>query len=197
MLADTTYPNLSGTSVKWDFVELPSQFMENFCFEPEFLKTFAQHYQTGEILSDEKIAKIDQSKNFLEGYQTLRQVGFGLLDMAYHSTTETIDDIKSFEDKQLSNTALYPLFPTTSLSTSFSHIFQGGYSAGYYSYKWAEVLDADAFAYFKETGIFNPETAKKFKKLLSSGGTKNPMDLYQEFCGREPKVESLLKRAFG
>ncbi|WP_312089949.1 M3 family metallopeptidase [Chryseobacterium sp.] len=199
MLANTQYPNLSGTSVKWDFVELPSQFLENFCYEPEFLKTFAKHYKTGEVLPDEKIENISQSKNFMEGYQTLRQIGFGLLDMNYHTKVEELENknIKQFEDYYTKQTQLYPVNSETALSPSFSHIFQGGYSAGYYSYKWAEVLDADAFGYFKETGIFNPETAAKFKVLLSSGGTKDPMDLYKNFRGSEPKVESLLKRAFG
>ncbi len=199
MLANTQYPNLSGTSVKWDFVELPSQFLENFCYEPEFLKTFAKHYKTGEVLPDEKIEKISQSKNFMEGYQTLRQIGFGLLDMNYHTKVEELENknIKQFEDYYTKQTQLYPVNPETAMSPSFSHIFQVGYSAGYYSYKWAEVLDADAFGYFKETGIFNPETAAKFKVLLSSGGTKDPMDLYKNFRGSEPKVESLLKRAFG
>ena len=197
MLANTQYPNLSGTSVKWDFVELPSQFLENFCYEPEFLKTFAKHYQTGEVLPDDKIERIEQSKNFMEGYQTLRQLGFGLLDMAYHTHPHDVKDIKTFEDAQTSKTSLYPVNPETAVSPTFSHIFHGGYSAGYYSYKWAEVLDADAFAYFKENGIFNQETAKKYKVLLSSGGTKDPMELYKTFRGSEPKVESLLKRAFG
>ncbi|WP_370895338.1 M3 family metallopeptidase [Chryseobacterium gossypii] len=199
MLANTQYPTLSGTSVKWDFVELPSQFLENFCYEPEFLKTFAKHYDTGEILPDEKIAKIEQSKNFMEGYQTLRQLGFGLLDMNYHTRAEELENksIKEFEDLYTKATQLYPLNPETAISPSFSHIFQGGYSAGYYSYKWAEVLDADAFQYFKENGIFNPEVAAKYKVLLSSGGTKDPMELYKDFRGSEPKVESLLKRAFG
>ncbi|MGX9986183.1 M3 family metallopeptidase [Soonwooa purpurea] len=197
MLANTQYPNLSGTLVKWDFVELPSQFLENFCYEPEFLKTFAKHYQTEEVLPNDKIEKIEQSKNFMEGYQTLRQLGFGLLDMAYHTHPEEVNDIKSFEDAQTLKTSLYPVNPETAMSPTFSHIFQGGYSAGYYSYKWAEVLDADAFAYFKETGIFNPETAAKYKVLLSSGGTKDPMELYKAFRGSEPQVESLLKRAFG
>ncbi|MFN3020915.1 M3 family metallopeptidase [Chryseobacterium sp. TY3] len=197
MLANTQYPNLSGTSVKWDFVELPSQFLENFCYEPEFLKTFAKNYKTGEVLPNDKIEKIEQSKNFMEGYQTLRQLGFGLLDMAYHTHPEDVHDVKSFEDAQTSKTSLYPVNPETAMSPTFSHIFQGGYSAGYYSYKWAEVLDADAFAYFKESGIFNPETAAKYKVLLSSGGTKDPMELYKNFRGSEPKVESLLKRAFG
>ena len=197
VLADTTYPNLSGTSVKWDFVELPSQFLENFCYEPEFLKTFAKHYQTGEVLPDEKIQKISDSKNFMEGYQTLRQLGFGLLDIAYHTNADKVGDIKTFEVEETKATNLYPSNPETAMSTSFSHIFQGGYSAGYYSYKWAEVLDVDAFQYFKENGIFNPEIAAKYKILLSSGGTKDPMELYKNFRGSEPKVESLLKRAFG
>ena len=197
ILADTQYPNLSGTSVKWDFVELPSQFLENYCYEPEFLKTFAKHYQTGEVLSDEKIKKINESKNFMEGYQTLRQLGFGLLDMAYHTQPEAVQDIKTFETKQTEKCSLYPVNVETAISPSFSHIFQGGYSAGYYSYKWAEVLDADAFQYFKENGIFNSEITKKYKTLLSLGGTQAPMELYKAFRGSEPKVESLLKRAFG
>lgn len=199
MLANTQYPTLSGTSVKWDFVELPSQFLENFCYEPEFLKTFAKHYKTGEVLPDEKIEKIEQSKNFMEGYQTLRQIGFGLLDMNYHTRVGELEkeSVKDFEDKYTKATQLYPVNPATAMSPSFSHIFQGGYSAGYYSYKWAEVLDADAFQYFKENGIFNPEIAAKYKVLLSSGGTKDPMELYKNFRGSEPKVESLLKRAFG
>ncbi|OJX28275.1 MAG: peptidase M3 [Chryseobacterium sp. 36-9] len=199
ILADTQYPNLSGTSVKWDFVELPSQFLENYCYEPEFLKTFAKHYQTGEILPNEKIEKLSQSKSFMEGYQTLRQLGFGLLDMAYHTEVGALENktVKAFEVEKTAATNLYPSNPETAVSPSFSHIFQGGYSAGYYSYKWAEVLDADAFQYFKENGIFNPDIAAKYKVLLSSGGTKNPMELYKNFRGREPKVESLLKRAFG
>lgn len=199
ILADTQYPNLSGTSVKWDFVELPSQFLENYCYEPEFLKTFAKHYKTGEPLSDEKIEKLALSKNFMEGYQTLRQLGFGLLDMHYHTEYFNPDNsiaIKAFEDRVMAPTQLYPSAPDTAMSPSFSHIFQGGYSAGYYSYKWAEVLDADAFQYFKENGIFNEEIAQKYKKLLASGGTKDPMVLYKEFRGREPKVDSLLRRAF-
>lgn len=199
VLADTQYPNLSGTSVKWDFVELPSQFLENFCYEPEFLKTFAKHYQTGEILPDEKIEKLSQSKSFMEGYQTMRQVGLGLLDMAFHSSVaeHEVTDVKEFENHFTKATQIYPSNPETATAPSFSHIFQGGYSAGYYSYKWAEVLDADAFQYFKENGIFNPEIATKYKILLSSGGTKDPMELFKNFRGSEPKVESLLKRAFG
>ena len=196
VLANTVYPNLSGTSVKWDFVELPSQFLENYCYEPEFLKTFAKHYQTGEILPLEKIQKISDSKNFMEGYQTLRQIGFGLLDISFHTNPEKVGDVKTFEVEETKATNLYPSNSETMMSTSFSHIFQGGYSAGYYSYKWAEVLDADAFQYFKENGIFNPEIAAKYKILLSSGGTQDPMELYKNFRGSEPKVESLLKRAF-
>ncbi|MBK1897778.1 M3 family metallopeptidase [Chryseobacterium paridis] len=199
MLANTQYPGLSGTSVKWDFVELPSQFLENFCYEPEFLKTFAKHYKTGEVLPDEKIQRIEQSKNFMEGYQTMRQLGFGIMDMMYHTKVGELESksVKEFEDEYTKATQLYPTNPETAMSPSFSHIFQGGYSAGYYSYKWAEVLDADAFQYFKENGIFNPEIAAKYKILLSSGGTKDPMELYKSFRGSEPKVESLLKRAFG
>ena len=199
VLADTQYPNLSGTSVKWDFVELPSQFLENFCYEPEFLKTFAKHYQTGEILPDEKIEKLSQSKSFMEGYQTMRQVGLGLLDMAFHSSVSQheVTDVKEFENHFTKATQIYPSNPETATAPSFSHIFHGGYSAGYYSYKWAEVLDADAFQYFKENGIFNSEIASKYKILLSSGGTKDPMELFKAFRGSEPRVESLLKRAFG
>ena len=199
VLADTQYPSLSGTSVKWDFVELPSQFLENFCYEPEFLKTFAKHYQTGEILPDEKIEKLSQSKSFMEGYQTMRQVGLGLLDMAFHSEAEALEHltVKEFEVEKTEATSIYPSNPETATAPGFSHIFQGGYSAGYYSYKWAEVLDADAFRYFKENGIFSPEIASKYKILLSSGGTKDPMELFKAFRGSEPKVESLLNRAFG
>lgn len=197
VLADTQYPGLSGTSVKWDFVELPSQFLENFCYEPEFLKTFAHHYKTGEVLPEEKMARIAESKNFMEGYQTMRQLGFGILDMAYHTKAATLGNIKSFETAATDATSLYPLNPETAASPSFSHIFGGGYAAGYYSYKWAEVLDADAFQYFKENGLFNPEVAAKYKVLLSSGGTKDPMELFKAFRGSEPKVASLLKRAFG
>ena len=196
ILADTVYPELSGTNVRWDFVELPSQFLENYCYQPEFLQTFAKHYETGEILPKEKIEKLAAEKSFLEGYQTLRQVGFGLLDLAYH-TTDHIDQVKVFEEEALAPTQLYPASPTTSISSSFSHIFQGGYAAGYYSYKWAEVLDADAFWYFKEHGIFNEEIADKYKHLLASGGTVDPMELYRTFRGGEPSIENLLKRSFG
>jgi len=199
MLANTTYPSLSGTSVSWDFVELPSQIMENWCFEKEALELFAKHYKTGEVIPIELIEKIKKASNFLEGLQTFRQLSFGILDMAWHSQTKNdlaIENVKGFETKAFENTKLYPGVEENCMSTAFSHIFQGGYSAGYYSYKWAEVLDADAFSYFKETGIFNKETATKFKDfVLSKGGTQDPMDLYKQFRGQEPTPDALLKRA--
>jgi oligopeptidase A len=197
MLANTTYPSLSGTSVFWDFVELPSQVMENWCYEPEALALFAKHYETGEIIPQEFVEKIKESASFLEGMATLRQLSFGLLDMAFHSNNPTeINDIKAFEKNAFEGTSLYPDVAENCMSVSFSHIFQGGYSSGYYSYKWAEVLDADAFAYFQEKGIFNKEVAMKFKEnVLSKGGTEHPMTLYKRFRGQEPKPEALLKRA--
>jgi oligopeptidase A len=197
MLANTTYPSLSGTSVYWDFVELPSQVMENWCYEPEALALFAKHYLTGEVIPQQYVEKIKESASFLEGMATLRQLSFGLLDMAYHSNNPTeITDIKAFEKEVFEGTSLYPDVKENCMSVSFSHIFQGGYSSGYYSYKWAEVLDADAFAYFQEKGIFNKEVAAKFKdNVLSKGGTELPMELYKKFRGQEPKVEALLKRA--
>ena len=197
MLANTTYPSLSGTSVFWDFVELPSQMMENWCYEPEALALFAKHYETGEIIPQDYVEKIKESASFLEGMATLRQLSFGLLDMAFHSTNPTdITNIKAFEKAAFEGTSLYPDVAENCMSVSFSHIFQGGYSSGYYSYKWAEVLDADAFAYFQEKGIFNTEVATKFKEnILSKGGTEHPMTLYKRFRGQEPKPEALLKRA--
>ncbi len=197
MLADTTYPSLSGTSVYWDFVELPSQIMENWCFEKEALEYFAHHYETGELLPMEMIHKIKESSNFMEGMATLRQLSFGFLDMAWHAHDPSgITQVKEFETEAFGDTQLYEDTPETCMSTAFAHIFQGGYSAGYYSYKWAEVLDADAFAYFKEKGIFNRELAQKFKAcILSRGGTAKPMDLYREFRGGEPKLDALLERA--
>ncbi|MCR5863272.1 M3 family metallopeptidase [Flavobacterium sp. J372] len=197
MLANTTYPTLSGTSVYWDFVELPSQVMENWCYEPEALALFAHHYQTGEVIPIEYVDKIKESASFLEGMATLRQLSFGMLDMGWHATDPAnVTDVKTFEMEQFASTQLYPDVPENVMSTAFSHIFQGGYSAGYYSYKWAEVLDADAFEYFLETGIFNPETAAKFKEfVLTKGGTEHPMELYKRFRGQEPKPEALLKRA--
>jgi peptidyl-dipeptidase Dcp len=197
MLANTVYPSLSGTSVYWDFVELPSQVMENWCYEPEALALFAKHYQTGAIIPQEYVEKIKESASFQEGMATLRQISFGLLDMAFHSNNPTaITDVKAFEKAAFEGTTLYPDVAENCMSVSFSHIFNGGYSSGYYSYKWAEVLDADAFAYFQECGIFNNEVANKFKdNVLSKGGTELPMELYKRFRGQEPNADALLKRA--
>lgn len=197
MLANTTYPSLSGTSVYWDFVELPSQIMENWCYEKEALELFAHHYETGELIPMELVEKIKESATFQEGMATVRQLSFGFLDMAWHSNDPSnIKDVKAYEAKAFEGTDLFPDTPQTCMSTSFSHIFQGGYSSGYYSYKWAEVLDADAFAYFKENGIFNKMVADKFKEsVLSKGGTENPMELYKRFRGAEPNIDALLERA--
>ena len=197
MLANTTYTSLSGTSVSWDFVELPSQVLENWCYEKEALELFAKHYKTGEIIPMKYVEKIKESASFHEGMQTLRQLSFGILDMKWHSENPSeITSIKDFENEAFLNTKLYPEVAENCMSTAFSHIFQGGYSAGYYSYKWAEVLDADAFEYFLEKGIFDKEVATKFKEnVLSKGGTQKPMDLYKRFRGKEPKPDALLKRA--
>lgn len=197
MLANTTYPSLSGTSVYWDFVELPSQILENWCYEEAALELFATHYDTGEVIPMELVKKIKASSTFHEGMQTLRQLSFGLLDMAWHSIDpSTIKDVKQHEIEAFGDTSLYPDVAENCMSTSFAHIFQGGYSSGYYSYKWAEVLDADAFEYFKEEGIFNTTVAEKFKTfILSQGGTEHPMTLYKKFRGQEPKPEALLRRA--
>jgi peptidyl-dipeptidase Dcp len=197
MLANTTYPSLSGTSVYWDFVELPSQILENWCYEKEALQLFATHYETGETIPMELINKIKASATFHEGMKTLRQLSFGMLDMSWHGQNPSyITNVKTHETAVFKDTQLYPDVIENCMSTSFSHIFQGGYSSGYYSYKWAEVLDADAFEYFKETGIFNKTVASKFKEnVLSKGGTEDPMTLYKRFRGREPEPEALLKRA--
>ena len=197
MLANTTYPNLSGTNVYWDFVELPSQVLENWAYEKETLELFATHYETNELIPMEFIQKIKNSANFLEGLATLRQVSFGLLDMEWHGKNpENHKSVKEVENTVFKETTFYPDVPENAMSTAFSHIFPGGYSSGYYSYKWAEVLDADAFAYFKENSIFNPEIASKFKAhILSKGGTEKPMVLYKKFRGKEPNEDALLKRA--
>lgn len=197
MLANTQYPNLSGTSVYWDFVELPSQIMENWCYEKEPLNLFAKHYQTGEIIPMELVEKIRESAAFLEGMATVRQLSFGLLDMGWHGKDpSSILNVKEFEKEQFASTQFYPDVEDNAMSTSFSHIFNGGYSSGYYSYKWAEVLDADAFEYFKENGIFNKQIADQFKdNILSQGGTVHPMKLYKQFRGQEPQVDPLLRRA--
>jgi peptidyl-dipeptidase Dcp len=197
MLARGVYESLSGTSVFWDFVELPSQIFENWCYEKECLDLFARHYQTGEVIPAELVEKIKKAANFQQGYMTLRQLSFALLDMAYHSQDPAqIKEIKAFEQQVLKATELLPSVESTRISTSFSHIFQGGYAAGYYSYKWAEVLDADAFELFQEKGVFNAETSLSFEKnILSAGGSEHPSLLYARFRGREPKPDALLKRS--
>lgn len=196
MFANTRFESMSGTNVWWDFVELPSQFMENFAIEKEFLRTFAFHYQTGEPLPDELIHRIVRSRNFMAATACLRQVSFGLLDMAYYTMKEPFDDdIMTFEKHAWQKAIISPQLPETCMTVQFSHIMAGGYAAGYYSYKWAEVLDADAFAVFKRHGIFNPEIAQSFRdNILSRGGTEHPMTLYKRFRGGEPTIDALLKR---
>jgi peptidyl-dipeptidase Dcp len=197
MLTKCTYESLSGTNVARDFVELPSQFMENFAFEKEWLDTWATHYLTGEKIPDEFISKIKEAATFNEGYACYRQLSFGFLDMAWHTITNPIDiNISAFESAALAKTELFPPIEGLNMSASFGHIFGGGYAAGYYGYKWAEVLDADAFSLFTETGIFNKETAAAFRKnILEKGGTDNPHDLYIKFRGKEPSIDALLKRS--
>jgi len=197
MLANTTYPSLSGTNVFWDFVELPSQLLENWCYEKEALNIFAKHFETNEVIPMDFIDKIKKSANFLEGMQTLRQLSFGMLDMKWHANDlTTITNVKEFENEAFKNTQLFPDVKDNCMSTAFSHIFQGGYSSGYYSYKWAEVLDADAFELFLENGIFDKQTAKKLKSnILEKGGTDKPMKLYENFRGKKPSNTALLKRA--
>jgi len=196
MFANTRFESLSGTNVWWDFVELPSQFMENYAIEKEFLRTFAFHYQTGEPLPDELINRIVKSRNFMAATACLRQVSFGLLDMAYYTKKdEFTDDIIPFEKRAWKKAILGEQLPDTCMTVQFSHIMAGGYAAGYYSYKWAEVLDADAFAVFKKHGIFDQETAQRFRdEILSKGGTEHPMTLYKNFKGSEPTIDALLKR---
>tara|TARA_S200000501_G_scaffold176707_2_gene166372 strand:+ start:5843 stop:7864 length:2022 start_codon:yes stop_codon:yes gene_type:complete len=197
ILANTTYEGLSGTNVFWDFVELPSQIMENWCYEKDALKLFARHYETDELIPIEYIYKIKKIAHFQQGLQTLRQLGFGFLDLSYHSNMATeIKNIKAHESQILKRVQFLKDYPDSCSSTAFSHIFQGGYSAGYYSYKWSEVLDADAFELFLEKGIFDPKTAKSFEdNILSKGGTEHPMTLYRRFRGKAPDPKALLKRA--
>ena len=196
MMARGTYPSLTGTSVYWDFVELPSQILENWCYEPEALALFAKHYETGELLPKEYVDRIVESQQFMEGYATLRQLNFGYLDMTYHGRMEPMEgSVADFERSATADTQLFSPVEGTLSSTAFSHIFQGGYSAGYYSYKWAEVLDADAFERFKQEGIFSAAAADGFAEILSSGGTVAPDELFKKFRGRDPKVDALLKRA--
>jgi peptidyl-dipeptidase Dcp len=197
MLTRCNYESLSGTSVARDFVELPSQFMENFAFEKEWLDTWASHWQTGEKIPDEIIKKIKEASTFNEGYACYRQLSFGFLDMAWHTITEPVNiNINDFETAAMAKTELFPKIEGTNMSAAFGHIFGGGYAAGYYGYKWAEVLDADAFNYFTETGIFNSDTAASFRKnILEKGGSEKPHDLYLRFRGKEPSIEALLKRS--
>jgi Zn-dependent oligopeptidase len=198
LLTQCQYQMLSGASVYWDFVELPSQIMENWVKEKECLDLFAKHFETGEGINSEIIHKIKESNQFLEGLQTLRQVSFALLDMNWHDLKEvpTFIDVEAFEKQAMHEARLLPENPGNIMSTSFGHLFAGGYSAGYYSYKWAEVLDADAFEYFLENGIFNREIGEKFRTcILEKGGVDDPMELYKSFRGREPKIDALMKRA--
>ena len=196
MFANTRFESMSGTNVRWDFVELPSQFMENYAVEKEFLRTFAFHYETGEPLPDELIDRIVKSRNYNAAYACMRQVSFGLLDMAYYTLKEPFDeDIMEFEKKAWKRAMVTNQTEGTCMTVQFSHIMAGGYSAGYYSYKWAEVLDADAFSVFKRNGIFDRETAQRFRDcILSKGGTEHPMTLYKRFRGGEPTIKALLKR---
>lgn len=196
IFANTRFESLSGTSVYWDFVELPSQIMENFAVERDFLNTFAQHYQTAEPIPEELIDRIVSSRNYNAAYACIRQVSFGLLDMAYYTLSEPFDaDVLQFEKEAWAPAQLLPQLPDTCMSVQFGHIMSGGYAAGYYSYKWAEVLDADAFSLFKEKGIFNQEVAQSFRdNILSKGGTEPPMVLYKRFRGQAPSIDALLQR---
>lgn len=196
MFANTRFESLSGTNVWWDFVEMPSQFMENYAVEPEVLHTFAFHYKTGEPIPDELIERIQKSRNFNVAYACMRQVSFGLLDMAYYTQKKPFtQDIIPFEKNAWKDAIITKQLPNTCMTVQFSHIMAGGYAAGYYSYKWAEVLDADAFSVFKKEGIFNRETAQRFRDcILSKGGTEHPMTLYKRFRGGEPTIDALLER---
>ncbi len=197
ILSNVTYESLAGTNVYRDFVELPSQIMENWATQKEWLKDVGLHYETGEVIPEEMIQKIIDSENYQSGYAMVRQLSFGMNDMAWHSLGDVFDqDVIAFEQKSMAATELFPTVEGTAFSTGFAHIFDGGYAAGYYGYKWAEVLDADAFEAFKENGIFDKETATKFRKeILERGGTDHPMKLYKAFRGQEPTIEPLLKRS--
>ena len=196
IFADTVYASMSGTNVYWDFVELPSQIMENFAIEKDFLNTFAKHYQTGENIPEEWIQRLIDASNFNVAYACLRQLSFGLLDMAWYTRTEPFEgDVRSYEKQAWQKTQILPEIEETCMTVQFSHIMAGGYAAGYYSYKWAEVLDADAFSLFQEKGIFDAETANSFREnVLSKGGTEHPMTLYKRFRGQEPAIDALLRR---
>jgi peptidyl-dipeptidase Dcp len=197
MLSQCQFPGTSGTNVYWDFVELASQVHENWAYEKEWLDLFATHYQSGEKMPEELIHKIQQAQNFQAAYMMERQLSFGLLDMAYHNRQQPVTgDLKEFETQAIASTDLFEPVDGSLQSTSFSHIFAGGYDAGYYSYKWAEVLDADAFSVFKQNGIFDRPTADSFRhNILEKGGSDHPMVLYKAFRGQEPTTEALLKRS--
>jgi len=197
MLSNVTYNSLSGTSVYRDFVELPSQIMENWALQKQWLDLFAVNYKTGEKIPAELVQKIIDSKNYLSGYATVRQLSFGIVDMSWHSITVPFKgDVLAFEQKAMAPTELFPVVPNTAFSTAFGHIFAGGYAAGYYSYKWAEVLEADAFSLFEKNGIFDRATAESFRKnILSKGGSEHPMKLYVRFRGQEPSIDALLKKS--
>ena len=197
LLAEGTYQSLVGTNVPRDFVELPSQLMENFAYEKEFLDMFAEHYQTGEKLPVEMVEKLVAAKNFMSGYASVRQLSFGIADMAWHTrTTPIAESVEEFEKNATKDCQLLPSIKGTAMAPTFSHIFSGGYAAGYYGYKWSEVLDADAFAKFKEEGIFNPAVAKSFRdNILSKGNSEDPMTLYVKFRGQEPSTQALLERS--
>ncbi len=196
MFSNTRFKSLSGTNVYWDFVELPSQIMENFAIEKDFLNTFAKHYQTGASIPTDLIQRIVDASNFNVAYACLRQVSFGLLDMAWYTRQDAFQgDVRQYEHQAWERTKLLPQIDETCMTVQFGHIMSGGYAAGYYSYKWAEVLDADAFSVFKENGIFNPQVAQSFREnILSKGGTEHPMRLYKQFRGKEPDINALLKR---
>ena len=197
MLANSTYASISGTNVYYDFVELPSQIMENWTVEKEFLDRFAVHYKTGKKIPKTLVKKIIDTQNYLAGYLSNRQLSFGYLDMAWHTLEESFHgNVKDFEENAWEQTRIFPVIENTCMSTQFGHLFAGGYAAGYYGYKWAEVLDADAFSLFKEKGLFNKEVAKSFREnILEKGGTEHPMVLYKRFRGKEPEVDALLARS--
>ena len=196
MLGEGTYQSLDGTNVYRDFVELPSQIMENWATEKEYLDLWAVHYQTGEPIPAELIEKIEASKNYLAAYSNVRQLSYGMTDMAWHTIKEPFDgDVEAFERASMASTQVLPVVDGTAMATAFNHIFGGGYAAGYYSYKWAEVLEADAFSLFKEKGIFNPEVSEAFRReILSKGGQEHPMTLYVNFRGHKPEVKALIEK---
>ena len=202
MLSEVTYGSLASPSVFWDFVELPSQVLENWLLEKPCLDLFARHYETQEVIPETLIEKLIKADKFQQAYATTRQLSFGLLDMEWHSmpfddlVSSPVASVVAFEQEAFKKLSLFPEVPGTVMSTQFSHIFAGGYAAGYYSYKWSEVLDADAFSLFKQEGIFDKKTAQSFKdNILSRGGTEHPMDLYKRFRGQEPELTPLLERS--